>query len=70
MGVIANLFDRQLGNELMMAFRPMLRQNRHTSTKPHDTLPFVALDSGGKALWRVGVRMRWAGSKIGEKGDP
>lgn len=49
--VIANLFDRQLGNELMMAFRPALRLNRHSSTSLPDMLTFNALDSSYSALW-------------------
>lgn len=42
MDVIANLFDRQLGNELMMAFRPALRLNRHVAACLPDFLTFKA----------------------------
>lgn len=49
--VIANLFDRQLGNELMMAFRPALRLNRHTSACLPDLLTFNALVSSYSVLW-------------------
>lgn len=49
--VIANLFDRQLGNELMMAFRPALRLNRHSSSSLPDMLTFNALDSSSSAPW-------------------
>lgn len=49
--VIANLFDRQLGNELMMAFRPALRLNRHASASLPDLLTFNALVSSYSVLW-------------------
>lgn len=49
--VIANLFDRQLGNELMMAFRPVLRLNRHASACLPDLLTFNALVSSYSVLW-------------------
>lgn len=49
--VIANLFDRQLGNELMMAFRPALRLNRHASACLPDLLTFNALVSSYLVLW-------------------
>lgn len=60
--VIANLFDRQLGNELMMAFRPALRLNRHSSSSLPDMLTFNALDSGSSASWPQ------RGRREGEKG--
>lgn len=49
--VIANLFDRQLGNELMMAFRPALRLNRHASAHLPDSLTFKARVSSYSVLW-------------------
>lgn len=49
--VIANLFDRQLGNELMMAFRPALRLNRHASACLPDLLTFNAMVSSYSVLW-------------------
>lgn len=59
--VIANLFDRQPGNELMMAFRPATRLNRHSSTSLPDMLTFNALDSSYSALWPQ--RGRWEEEK-------
>lgn len=49
--VIANLFDRQLGNELMMAFRPALRLNRHVAACLPDFLTFKARVSSYLVLW-------------------
>lgn len=49
--VIANLFDRQLSNELMMAFRPALRLNRHASACLPDLLTFNVLVSSYSVLW-------------------
>lgn len=51
MDVIANLFDRQLGNELMMAFRPALRLNRHVAACLPDFLTFKARVSSYLVLW-------------------
>lgn len=69
--VIANLFDRQLGNELMMAFRPALRLNRHSSSSLPDMLTFNALDSSSSASWpqrgrkrgRKGKKVDWLQNK-------
>lgn len=50
MDVIANLFDRQLGNELMMAFHPALRLNRHTSACLPNLLTFNGLVPSSSAV--------------------